>query len=224
MASRDSIVQQMMDEFGKTSQVVRAKVERVVGEITIDILSNNFGKFRKLREVKDFDIRTTKRSYKLPGNFNSDSNQFYEVDSDGEVLREIEIVTEQRFFERKTDANYTGSIYAYIETKKSGTEGPGEFLTLNGLPSATGTFRMPYYRKPTVNDTDVITNERTLKEGIRSAFSEFVPDFQTKLVIYEKMKAGTIETPATRTTGMTLKPSKRQQQRNRNMYWIGKGQ
>lgn len=170
MASNATIVKEMMDEFGKSSPEVQRRIQRVVDEVTIDILSNNEGRFRRLAKTATITVTSASKQYRLPHDFNTAKNYFNELDSDGEFVAERSIVSESMFYQRKGDADYTGSMWAMIETLQDHADGPGEYLILNALPDDTGYYKFPYYRKPVKNDTDIITNVRVVKSGVRAAF------------------------------------------------------
>ena len=224
MASNAEITTELMAEFNQSSPLVRQKVERAVGEVTIDILSENDCRFERLSKVQTISILTTSKSYKLPGDFATIKGSMIQVGSTGDFVREIEIISPQEYYRRLGDADYPGLYYAMIETKMDGASGPGDYLTLNDEPDEAGTYKFFYFRKPQVTDTDLIIKTRAIKEGVRAMFPEYNPDAGQSLVIYEKMKSGIKESPATRVTHMALMPSKRQQEVNRKMHRIGRGQ
>jgi hypothetical protein len=218
MASNAEITKELMAEFGQSSPLVAQRVERAVGEVTIDILSQNDCRFERLAKVSTISLLTTSKAYKIPGDFATIKGPMIQVDSSGDFIREIEVISQQEYYRRMADADYPGLWYAMIETKMDGASGPGDYLTLNDEPDATGTYKFFYYRKPQVTDTDLIINTRAVKEGVRAMFPEYNPDAGQSLVIYERMKSGIRESPATRVTQMALMPSKATQRLNRKMH------
>lgn len=222
MASNAQIVTEMMGEFNQTSPIVQKKVERIVGEITVDILSQNDCRFERLSKTYPISILTTSKVYRIPGDFATIKGPMVQVDSDGEFVREVEIIAPSEYYRRKADTEYAGLYYAMVETRLDGAQGPGDYLVLCDEPDANGTYKLFYFRKPQATDTDLILNTRAIKEGVRSMFPEY-GDAATSLVIYERMKSGIKESPATRVTQMALMPSKRQQKVNRKMHEIGRG-
>ena len=135
----------------------------------------------------------------------------------------VEIVTDGEFHKRKADVNYAGRIYAFIETRQVPT--PGEYLVLNGKPSETRYFKFQYYRRPSADDADIIENEGLVKEGVRAKRADMVGGEQAaeSLRIYLAMKKSVIEHPGQRATGMSLRPTRKQQRLNRLMHRIGRG-
>lgn len=223
MASRAAITAQILTEFGKSSPQVRQRIEQVVGDVTIDILSQFQSQFARLSEKETITLDVTTTAYKLPHDFASPKSSFRQVDSDGDFVGKLEIVTEGEFYDRKDNADYGGLKYAYIEHRANGADGPGDYLVLSGLPTTVGYFLFPYYRKPTENDTDIITNVSAIKNGVRAEFPEFTANAGVSLQKYEAQKPTMKESPRSRSTGMAIKPSKSQQRHNRNMYRIGRG-
>ncbi len=223
MATRAEITQEMMEEFGKSSPDVRVQVERVVGEITVDILSQNDCRFHRLSAKSRLTGVIGATSSKLPGDFAATKPTFREVDVDGEFVAEREICDENLFYGRMNDADYEGLKYSYVEYRPDGTSGPGDYLVFADAFTETTYFDFPYYRKPTPDDTDIILNIRAVKEGVRSAFPEYTAQAANSLVIYEKMKSGIGDSPILRATHLSMEPSKRVKKHNRFMRKIGRG-
>lgn len=221
MASKAKIVADLMGEVGKTAQAVRDRLDRFTGEVTIDILNQNDGRFRRLAKTYTITLNTSDVAYRLPADFKTPKQTFIQVDSDGDFLEERAIVSEAEFYRRKGDADYSGTGYGFIETRQSPT--PGEYLVLDSTPTAVGYLKLFYYRRPTENDTEIIENEAAIKEGVRARDRGLWPDAIYHLQIYENMKKGIKESAGTRTTGMVLKPNPMQVRINRLMHRIGKG-
>lgn len=221
MAARSHIVEEMLTEFGVMSDAVRQRIDSAIGDITIDILCQNNSRFRKLSKTDTITIGTTTNAYKLPVDFKTAKKQCMFVDSDGDFIKKLEIVTEAEFYNRKSNPDYTGNWYAYTETRQ--IDSPGEYLVLNATPIETGYIKVFYYRHPNANDTDLIDNPSLIKAGVRTMFPEYVQEHQSSFFIYENMKQNVLENPSQRSTNMSIKPTKRQQNRNRLNYRIGKG-
>jgi hypothetical protein len=222
MSSPGLIVEEMMAEFGKSSAAVRQRVGQAVAEVTIDILNQNESRFRRLEKEDTITLVVGTDAYRLPPDLRTLRPIFIQLDTDGDFAAEWEIVSTPEFYRRKGDAEYGGQNYAHVETRQSPT--PGEYLVFDTASTAAGSCKIFYYRRPLAGDTDIIENTSAIKEGVRSKFPKFVEDAQSHAVQYERMKSGIKESPDTRTTGMVLKPGRRQQRTNRLMWKIGRGQ
>lgn len=222
MASPGLIVEEMMAEFGKSSGAVRRRVTLAVAEITIDILNQNESRFRKLEKESTITLVIGTDAYRLPADLRTIRPIFIQLDTDGNFAAEWEIVSTPEFYRRKGDTEYRGQNYAHIETRQSPT--PGEYLVFDTAPTAAGSCKTFYYRRPLGGDTDIIENVAAIKEGVRTRFPKFVENAEIRIMTYEKMKSGIAESPETRTTGMVLKPSRRDQRINRLSWKIGRGQ
>lgn len=220
MASFGQIVEEMMVEFGKKSSAVRHRVSQTVAEITIDILNQNESRFRKLEKESTITLVIGTDAYRLPADLRTIRPIFIQLDTEGNFAAEWEIVSTPEFYRRKGDAEYKGQNYAHIETRQSPI--PGEYLVFDTEPTASGTCKIFYYRRPTGTDTDIIENTAAIKEGVRTRFPKFVENVETHVIIYERMKSGIAESPETRTTGMVLKPSPLHQRINRLLWKYGK--
>ena len=223
MADRSLIVTEIMEEIGKSSPQVRTEVDRIVGEVTLDILQQNDSRFRKLRKTYPLTVNTTDKEYKLPADFKTATKFFIQVDSAGEYVGQVEIVTESEFWRRKGDSQYGGNYYAKIEVLVSHASGAGEYLVFNALHEDTSYYEFPYYRKPTEHDTDIIENSTIIKEGVRGMLSKYIPTSTAHLTTYTRMKSGVRESPTERATGMAMMPSKVTRNLNRLLHKIGRG-
>lgn len=223
MASNSQLTQEIMDDIGKSSMQVRRNVQRLVGDITVDILSQNESRFTRLGKNETLTYTTDDIAKKVPGEFASARPVSLIIDSDEEFVAEIEVVTENTFFQRKGDVNYTGSVYAYIENR-TGDQGPGEYLVLNASPSATLYIKFMYYREPLRTDTDIITNTMAVKEGVKGSLtSSDYPDTDKSMAIYMRMKPGIKESPTARSTHIAITPSPPTRRLNKQMHNIGRG-
>jgi hypothetical protein len=223
MASNSQLTQEIMDDIEKSSVQVRKKVQRLVGDITVDILSQNESRFTRLGKNYTLTYTSSDTAQRVPSDFASARPVSLIVNSDDEFVAEIEVVTENAFFQRKGDVNYTGSIYAYIENR-TGDQGPGEYLVLNASPSATLYIKFMYYREPLRTDTDIITNTMAVKEGVKGSLTrDTYPDSEKSMAIYLRMKPGIKESPTARSTHMAISPNPPTKRLNQRMHDIGRG-
>ncbi len=222
MASLAQIVSEMLEEFGTTGIEISNRLTKVVGEITIDILLQNGGRFNRLEKTTTITFDTSTTAYILPVDFNTIKGHAVMVDSDGDFIKEVEVVSESEFYRRKGDTGYSGTGYFYIEDRDSGVS-PGQYIVLNVAADAVSYLKVFYYRVPTENDTDIIKNTRIVKEGVRGSFPQFVPQALNSLTIYERMKSGIKESASDRATEIVLTPAKRVMKFNRFMHKIARG-
>jgi len=214
----------MAQEFRTDDPDVRAQIEQVVGEITIDLLSENDCRFNGLRSSELIEVIAGTTKYKLPVDFATIIRICHVVDSDENYIADFTVVDEQEFYHRKGDGNYEGTRYGFVVYRNDDDGGPGYYLILGADWGDTGYIKFYYYREPTAQDTSIIKNEAILKAGVRSRFPQYNPNFQNDIVIYERRKSGFRESPETTTTGIMLKPSKRVQKLNRLDHKIARGQ
>lgn len=219
MASNAQLTAELMDEFDSVDPQVRQKVENHVGGATVDILLQNDSRFRRLKKYSTITLTETYDNYRLPSDFRSIAGRAIMVDANGLLIKRFEVVSSNLFFDRKTDPQYGGDDYAYIENRPDGRSGPGDYLVLNEAPDDTAYLKVFYYRKPTEQDTDIIEHTEAIKEYVRS---QILPDGPKHLVTYERMKSGIIETASEITTGLLLRPSKQQMEHNRRMREYGR--
>lgn len=222
MSTNAEMTEIMMDDIGKSSLQVRKRVTAAVGETTVDLLSQNDGRFRRLAKFTTITLNTTDTVYKLPSDFHTVKN-IVEQNADGDFLRKIEIVSDTEFHGRAGNTDYGGQYYCYIEYRRTGASGPGEYLILSEVRTATAYYKFSYYRVPTANDTDIIPNDSVLKEGVRSKLGNLAADARNSLLVYTQNKPNIIESVEHVTTGLVIKPSKKSQARNRQMRKIGQG-
>lgn len=223
MASPAKIVQDLMDEFGKTAPTVRARFESIVGEITVDLLSQNEGRFKDLEKSTSLSIVTTTRQYRLPADFNTVKHTFYEVNSDGEFVAECAIVPKADVHRRLEQGRYAGYRLAYIQELKSHADGPGKYLILAGDADEAMTFELDYYRIPLETDTSVIRNESILKRGVRSRLADMNPLVRIDLDIYERMKLGFKEDVRKHVTHLSIAPPRKAIKTNKYLHKIARG-
>jgi len=220
MSSKATIVQRLMDEFGKDSQAARQQIEQAVGEITVDLLSQNQGRFLGLEKTLSITINNTDTEYRLPADFNTAKKTFYEVNSDGDYIAECMCLSKSEVQNRMSEGAYSGYRLAYIRRNILGASGRGDYLVIADAPDETKYFEFDYYREPTENDTDVIRNDHIVMTGARGLLPQFVDmdraAYQTG--IYSRMRDGFREHPEKRKTKRIMLPSKRIGNHNRRMY------
>lgn len=223
MATNQVLATELMDEFKSSSNDVRVKVERAIGEVVVNILNQNDSRFRRLEKSTTLTFVVGDDAEKLPADFRSIKKPLIEVESDGDLIATVEIVTDAEFLKRKQDPDYGGAIYARIETRQTPT--PAEYLILNVEPTETRYFKLEYYRIPLGSDADVVKDPGIIKDGVRNRFPEFVGANEAGgyLIRYERGKVNLIENPAERATGMALRPNRRTQRFNRSMFRYGRG-
>ncbi len=223
MASIAQYVDELMANYGKAGADARSKFEQSVSEVILDLLLQNSSRFRRLEKSTTLTFIKDDDAERLPADFRSLKKPLTERESDDSLIAMVEIVTDGEFHKRKADVNYAGRIYAFIETRQVPT--PGEYLVLNGKPSETRYFKFQYYRRPSADDADIIENEGLVKEGVRAKRADMVGGEQAaeSLRIYLAMKKSVIEHPGQRATGMSLRPTRKQQRLNRLMHRIGRG-
>lgn len=223
MATNTEIVEQLMGEIGSSAHLVRRKLESSVGEVTIAILIQNFGRHYRLEKNQEITADPNFYDYRLNADFNTAQDMLVEVSSEGNFVREVEIVTEKEHFTRRGNSQYGGVVWAYIVTKANGRSGPGEYLVLAHSRTGATYYKFFYYRKPTVDDTDLIVNLSAITEGVRAKHAEYWPDSGKHLGVYQREKQTEISTPARRGAAMHLTPNKQQRKINRQMRDIGRG-
>jgi hypothetical protein len=213
----------LLAEIGKESPEVRLEIEQAVGEVTIAILSQNGGQHHRLEVTQDITLLDTGDSVRLNGNLNTAKDTFIQVESDGDFLREIDIVTEEEHYHRKGNAQYTGQYWVYIVTNTGGASGAGEYLMFPFERTGTTYFKFFYYRRPTEQDTDAIVNIAAVLEGVRGRKRDLWPEATEALQVYLSERRSEVSNPRRRGATMSLKPNKRQRRQNRMNNRIGRG-
>ncbi len=223
MATRPELVNEMLDEFGKQSSDARQKVDRWVGSVTVDLLSQSEGRFAGLTDEQDITIGTSGLEHKLDSNFNTAQDKSLVLDSNGEFVRDFNIVSHNEYYRRKADPEtYPGSTFAMIRNK-AGAQGLGYYLIMGTAPTETFPLKFLYYRKATGDDTDIINNPEIARTGVRAKAKEFNLDYQTDDVIYFRMRSGFKPSIGKTAPNMVMKPSEKHQDLNKVMYDIGGG-
>lgn len=168
MASTVEIVDELMTEFGKTSDKVRMELEQYVGDVTKDLLSKGQGRFAELKKPVIITLDTTNLTYKLPVDYNTISKTAYELDDDGNPTGvKIEITSEEGAMQRRYAGEYAGRRIFHIEMLDGGRSGRGWYLVLGDEALEVVRYKLFYYRKATERDTDLIRKEEHVKVGVR---------------------------------------------------------
>ncbi len=223
MASTDVIVEELMREFGKSSSNIRMRIEEKVGDIVVDLLTQNDGRFKSLEKTQTISIVVGTKEYRLPVDFNTAKKTFYEVNSDGNIIEECSIVPKANIHRRKMEGRYAGYRIGRIQHFDSHEDGRGMYLVLADESPENTTFEFDYYRMPTKTDTDLIRSPDIIKTGVRKSFPEYNINANYDLEIYLRMKSGFKENPEKFNTTITINPSRRAGSHNRSMRDIGNG-
>lgn len=222
MASTGKIVSDLMNEAGKMSIEVQMKMELIVGEITVDLLSQNGSRFAGLEKSEVLTITTSDTSFILPADFRTTQPSLIEQTSAGVFVRELDVFSEREYYRRRADSGFRQDRVCYIELKiVSGSK--RWYLTIGSSPASEKYYKFFYWREPRTNDTDLINNEAIVKEGVRSKFPELFPAFQASMGAYANMRLHFREDIQRLSTNLQFKPSLRVQRINRVMHKIGRG-
>lgn len=228
MATREEIVQDMLGEYGRQDAPARKYLDNFARAATIDLLSQSGGRFPELVDEKEISIDVTNTSYKLPNNFNAAQKKSIMLSTAGVKSDDFHLVSQSEYYDRQGDsANYPGYTYGYIKKLEHGDtlerSGAGIYLITGGLPAAAYTMRFLYYRKPTINDTDLIRNEEIVKERIRGGAKKYNPDWGVNMGTYFNMRKGFKPEGARTAPNIVMRPSEDTQVFNDVMNDIGGG-
>lgn len=226
MASTLELIQALAQEFGKQSPEVLRDIEQKIGEITIDILSQNDCRFAGLRKSQTVTVTAGTTSYKINADFASLGRYPTIVDSNGDFVDKFTIVDEGEFVARADQGGYATKRFGRIEARDQGASGPGFYLELAEDWGETGYIKIPYYRKPTATDTELINNLACVKNGVRQFFGQFIGSEKADIAarVYLGQRSGIKESAARTTTGLFVKPPIRTQKHNLLMHKVGRGQ
>lgn len=224
MASQAFIVQRILDRIGKKSDAVQRRVETEVSSITIDLLSQNEGRFTVLEKTNTLTFTLDDDRKKLPSDFNT-AGELSEVDVDGVFIAECTLTTRKQVRrDYSSSGAYTGYRKGYIdELTSAAAEGAGNYLILADEPSKTVYMQLDYFRKPTANDTDKIRNWTIVEIGVLSRLSQWWPNAQADLTIYERAKLGFVDEPDKWAPDFIMLPNPRITAHNTRMHNIGGG-
>lgn len=227
MATASVIALDRATDYGKASPANLAKIAKWAGEITVDLLSHNQGRFKCLSRSTVFTFAAGEKSKRLPAEFNSIMRTGAQVDAaeGGEFVAKMEFVPKANYYRRIAEGRYSGFRIGYIEELPSGSDGPGLYLILGEAPTETIYVDFPYYRRPTADDTDLITNVAAINAGVDSKAAEFIGAERASyaIAIYEKMKSGFNEDPERTASHVVVEPNRRTGKHNRMMHIIGGG-
>lgn len=224
MASVAAIVADLMLEVGKDAPEIRASLEKAVGDTVIELLNVNDGRFKELGRSVDIAITPPTDVYRLPAEFNTFKSTGAEYDSEGKIVAAVHILPEGDILNRQLNDGQIDDHYCYVNFLVDGPDGRANYLILGDVPSKAMTYRIGYYRKPEVQDADIIREDAIIKHGVRAKRPVYFPNAQTELVIYERRKQGFNDrserfAPA----GVITRPSPRTERHNQMMNKIGRG-
>lgn len=222
MASPAKIVSDLMTESGKMSHEVQIRMESLLGEVTVDLLSQNGSRFAGLEKSTTITINTSDTAYVLPADFRTAQPTFIEVDSDEDFIREIDVVSEREFYRRRAKSKFPQDLTVFVERRTVGGS-TRWYLVLGAAPTTSTYYKFFYWREPKTNDTNIIQNEAIPKEGVRSKMPGLFPAFQVSLAAYVNMRHNFKEDPSRLSTSMQVKPSLQTQRVNRLQHKIGRG-
>ena len=228
MASRDAITEDLLIESGRQGTAARRKIDQKVGDVTLELLQQNEGRFRALEKTQTISVVVSTtlagRQYKLDSKFNTAKDTMYEQDLvTGDFKNKITILTEAEVFERLSNAGPTSSLMGYIKYLTSHSSGRGQYLVLSQNPTETKSYIFQYYRAPTPDDTDVIRKTSIIKHGVRGSLPEYFEDSDLELKIYFSMLGGFRESPERFVTDLIMTPPPRIALHNQKMHDISQG-
>jgi len=223
VASTDQIVEDLMLESGKSGHTARQRIELIVGEVILEVLGRNDGRFEGLRETIGYSVLKDVKHYKLPGNFNTPSKSFLQVNSDDEFIAECYIVQKMDVIRNLADSGYVGPRQAYIERLKAGPGGPGLYLVFGDELTETAYYQMDYYRKATTSDGDVVRKDGIVKDGARGKLPVYWPLPNDFAGMYAGQLRGFKESPRRMATTISFSPSRQTKRLNRKQHHIGGG-
>jgi len=223
MASKSHIVDSLLVECGKASAGVREEISRKVGEIALDMLQQNDGRFSALKKTETYTIATDTLKYKLPADFFAIAVESQEVDSDGAYKNIVEIVDKDDILTRKRQGAYYGYRLCYIELDTDNASGRGWYLVLSDYAPSSAIFEIDYFREPTEDDVDAIKETSLLKSGVRGALPHLFSTAEVDSYKYMNRIDKYQESPTKTRTSLSYRPNIRTQRRNQLMHRIGRG-
>ena len=207
MAATAQIVQELMERLGSTNRALRNKLETLTGDTAHHMLLQNESRFKALWKTQTISVTTSSRNYILNPDFRTVA-ECSEVDTDGEPVAFVYIISKKEIRRRKLDGLTTDDHYGWVE-KKVVNNRPGFYLTLAGDPSEDMTIELDYYRMPTTDDVTIIADVDTLKRGVLAQLPDENPAFQIDMAVYEGRVQKLKEPVARVQTRSRLRPSKR---------------
>lgn len=222
MATTATILEELIAEIGKDSPLIRQKIESKIGDVVLEILSQNEGRFKALEKTQSISVLVDVTRYKLNSDFNTAKDTFYEVDSLGEFVARCHIVSKSDAFSRLADEGVVGPRICYVEFD-SATATRGWYLVLTQKPKTAVTYKFDYFRTPATSDTDVIKKHAAIKHGVRGMSPEHFSNSQAEITIYVRMLSGIKESPDKWVTDAQVLPPARFVAHNQFMHKIGGG-
>lgn len=229
MASKAQIVDDIMLDIGKSTPKVREMIEQHVGDVTVELLSRQKGRFKSLEETETITLNTSYDHYKLPSDYGAASKTFVQVDDNDDYVRTLKIESEEAVYERMRKGEYAGVWIGWVKHLNTGPtargySGRGWYLRLPTEPDDTGFYKFFYYREPTEEDTDLIRNQSIVKKGVMGRLSRSLnANAEQDAGIYENMKRGFKEDITRHQPQVKIHPNARIVRHNAMMHKIGKG-
>jgi len=210
-----------MERLGSNKPALRSKIETLLGDTARHMLLQNESRFKALWKTQTISVTTSSREYMLNPDFRTVA-ECYEVNTLGEPVAEVYIISKKEIRRRKIDDLTTDDHYGWVE-KKVVSNIPGFYLTLSDDPSQAMTFELDYYRIPITDDVTIISDIDTLKRGVLSQLPNENPTFQIDIAVYEGRVAKLREPVSRVQTRNRIRPSKRITEHNVLMRKSGGG-
>lgn len=223
MAAIAAIVQEMLDECGKSSSDVRRRIENKANEVVLELLNLHQGQHERLKELSSLTFASGEDSVRVDSRFNT-AAQLWETDLDGKFSAKCTIDTKAGVFRQIVDAAYHKYRLAYLdELTVSGQR--ALYLVLAEAVTSTIYMMFEWYRQPTVHDAGIIKSDAIIKQGIRAGMPKLFPGPGAgyHAAIYERRKEGFHPERHKRITSMRIVPSKRTRRYNKHLSDIGQG-
>jgi len=224
MASVAYLADMLMQEAGKASPDVRLRIEEKIGEITLEILQESEGRFKRLAKTQNISVLATVKDYLLPSDYFTARREIIEIDSDGNFVRRVYVVSEMEVYTRiEADTNLSKS-YCWIDFREDGAEGRGYYLHLAVEPTEAATYRFAYYRQPKEDDAEVIDSFTLIKRGVRGNLPDLFPKTaEVDIQIYLGRLGQSGENPGQHVTEIVVHPGRRRGRLNSLQHKIGSG-
>lgn len=224
MASKSFILDSLLNECGKDSPQVREQMSQKIGEITLELLSQNRGKFFGLKKVTTLSITADTTQFKLPADYHTISIDSCEVNvTTGAYIQDVHVLEKSDIRERIRESAHYDCHYGYIEKLEAGPEGRGFYLTLAVASTQVRSFEIEYFRRPTENDTDVIVEYTLIQRGVRAQYPSLFKTAEVDRHIYVARLPRFVEKRQRNVTGSYVLPPKRIQRHNKNQHRRGAG-
>ena len=229
MASKAQIVDELMLRIGKSGAKVRQTLETHVGDVTVDLLNQEEGRFKALKRQTTITISTSYDHYKLPTDYGTASKTFVQVDVDDDFVRRLVIESQEAVYSRMEHDEYSGVHVGWVDYLTTGSAargytGPGWYLRLPTEPDDTGYYKFFYYRAPTPEDTNLIRNTSIVKMGVMGRLPlNWNPNAPNDSATYGRMKSGFKESVQRHQPNIKIHPNARTRRHNAQMHVIGKG-